>query len=288
MLIISGLGGEEYYSELFARWSLTLLEIAHQRYGLDDGNTLYLAETTDTAPERIDGISGREAVVNAIAELAARSAAGDRVVIVLIGHGTAQGAEARFNLPGPDLTPADLAGALTALEGRRVALINTAPASGAFLPALTAEGRVVITATADGAENQHTRFAGFFIDALADTAADADKDTVISLLEAFRFAQHQVQAAYQTEQRLVTEHARLDDGADGRLAQRFDLAGQGDGQLAPAYLALRLEARGLVDRIERLKREKQQLLPDDYERRLEALLVELALNRRALRTEMMR
>lgn len=298
LLVVSGLGGEEYYSELFARWSLNLLDVAHQRYAMDDEDTRYLAESAATEPARIDGVARKEAVLAAIADLAARSTPGDRVVIVLIGHGTAQGAEAHFNLPGPDLTPAELAAALDALEGRRVAVINTAPASGAFVRALASPGRVVIAATAGGAENQHTRFAGFFIEALANDGADADRDQVISLLEAFRFARHRLQQAYEDDKRLVTEHAQLDDDGDGSgshepapdtgdgmIAHRYTLAGSSDPQLAPARLALQLEARSLVGSIERLKREKRLLALEVYEQRLEALLVELALNRRDYRAQ---
>jgi hypothetical protein len=50
-------------------------------------------------------------------------------------------------------------------------------------------------------------------------------------------------------------------------------------------LSLQLEARRILDGIERLKREKRRFEPDEYEARLETLLVELALNRRAYRTE---
>lgn len=304
LLIVSGLGGEDYYRDLFQRWSLNLLDIAHQRYGITDAHTVYLAENTEDHPDRVDGISRKPAVLTAITDLAEQSAPGDRVIIMLIGHGTAQGPIVHFNLPGPDLGPAELAQALATLEGRRLAVINTAPASGAFMPALSADGRVVITATANAAETQHTRFAGFFIDALAGDTADADKDNAVSLLEAFQFARQALERAFESDNRLPTEHALLDDdgdgdgslqpaaaGGDGALADRFTLAGladspgNGDTGMTDEMLALQIEARQLVDRVERLKRDKRLLSRDAYEKRLEALLVELALNRRAYRRE---
>lgn len=301
LLVVSGLGGEPYYRDLFQRWSLNLLDVAHQRHAIADERTVYLAEGSENHPDQVDGIAHKEAVLTAITDLAERSAPGDRVLIVLIGHGTAQGPNVHFNLPGPDLAPAELAMALTALEDRRLAVVNTAPASGAFLPALSADGRIVITATANASETQHTRFAGFFIEALASDAADANKDNAVSLLEAFHFARRELDRAFESDDRILTEHALLDDdgdgsgsldpgvdGADGAVANRFSLANPlatVDTGMTDAKLALQLEARRLVDRIERLKQDKRLLSRDAYDERLEALLVELALNRRAYRRE---
>jgi len=50
-------------------------------------------------------------------------------------------------------------------------------------------------------------------------------------------------------------------------------------------LALQIQARRLVDRIEETKRQKRSLESADYLQRLEALLVELAFNRRAYRAK---
>ncbi|WP_435104092.1 C13 family peptidase [Arhodomonas sp. AD133] len=300
LLVVSGLGGEPYYRDVFHRWSLTLLETIHGRYAMDDARSIYLSAHPELAPERVDGISRKAAVLTAIATLAERSSPGDRILIVLIGHGSAQGPEALFNLPGPDLSATDLADALAALADRRVAVIDTTPASAPFLTALSRENRVIVSATANAAEAQHTRFAAYFVEALANDAADTDKDKAISLLEAFRYAKRQVAQAYHSEQRLLTEHALLDDDGDGRgspepspeggdggLARRFTLAQPatdgGDERVTVAQQALDVQAQRLVDLIGRLKRDKRVLPPERYRDRLESLLVALALNRRAYR-----
>ena len=44
-----------------------------------------------------------------VAGVAGKASAGDRVLLVLIGHGSHAGAESRLNLPGPDVTAAELA-----------------------------------------------------------------------------------------------------------------------------------------------------------------------------------
>ncbi len=300
LLVVSGLGGEALYSERFERWSLSLVETAAQRYGLDADRVRWLAEPRVGAA-RADGVSTKQEVLREIRGLAVRSRPGDTILVVLIGHGTAQSDAARFNLPGPDLSPLELAHALEPLADRRVALVNAAPSSSAFLEALSAPGRVVITATSTPAENQHTRFAGFFVEALAGDAADADKDRVVSLLEAFDYARRRLETAYRDEQRIQTEHPQLDDNADGvgsrlpaadavesgdgRLAHSVSLAVDVDATAAPERLLLQVRARELVDAVTRLKRQKPVMDREQYRDELESLLVDLALNRRAYRAQ---
>ena len=94
-------------------------------------------------------------------------------------------------------------------------MIDCASASGPFINALSAPGRVIITATRSGDEVNVTRFGGYFARAIADPAADLDKDGQTSLLEAFLFASREVDQFYRENGRLATEHALLDDNGDG-------------------------------------------------------------------------
>ncbi len=295
VLVVSGLGGEPVYRERFQRWALSLVETMRDRYRIPAARVRWLAEP-GVDSQLVDGVSDKTRVLAEIAGIAERSGPGDLVLVVLIGHGTALGERVLFNLPGPDLSPDEMAVALEALADRRLAVVNAAPASAAFLQRLSAPGRVVITATSTVAENQHTRFAGFFVEALAGDAADADKDGAVSLLEAFQYVGRRLEAAYRDEQRIQTEHPQLDDdgdgkgsgspaadAADGAIAHRLVLsAGAGEDD-TPEKLALDIQARALVDRVERLKREKPVMPAQRYREELERLLVELALNRRAYR-----
>jgi len=134
--------------------------------------------------------------------------------VVLIGHGTFDGREARFNLRGPDLTATNLAQWLRPFQ-RRLALINTASASGPFLKPLAGTNRVVVTATRSGNEVNFTRFGSRLAGALTAAKSDLDQDGQISLLEAFLSASFQVAEFYKTEGRLATEHSLIDDNGDG-------------------------------------------------------------------------
>jgi hypothetical protein len=225
--------------------------------------------------------------------------------LVLIGHGTFDGKEARFNLRGPDVSTSELALWLQPFR-RPLAVINTASASAPFLNKLSATNRVIITATRSGHEQNYARFGQYFVEALTNPQADLDKDGQVSLLEAFLLASRQTAEFYKLEGRLATEHALLDDNGDGlgtpadwfqglRATKRAKENAPLDGLLARQFcllhseteLSLTAEQRAQRDALERailLHREKKGALPgDDYYRELEKL--SLALARFYLQTE---
>lgn len=218
--------------------------------------------------------------------------------LVLIGHGTFDGKVAKFNLRGPDFTAEDLAAWLQPFH-RPLAVINTASSSAPFLRALAGTNRVLITATRSGYEQNFTRFGSHFAAALSDPEADLDGDRQNSLLEAYLVASRRVAEFYQTEGRLATEHALLDDNGDGlgtpadwfrglRATKRPKDKTAVDGLRAhqfhlirsPDELSLSPEARAQRDDLERrlaaLRDSKGNLEEDDYYRRLESLLLDLA------------
>jgi len=299
LLVVTGIGGEPYYSELFERWGTNMVDIATGQGGLTTDHVARLSEQKDATLT----FSSKENIIAAIAALAEVSRPGDLIVIVLIGHGTATDRRALFNIPGPDLAAEELAHALAPLSGRTLLVVNTSPASAPFLDALSASDRIIITATSSASEDNHTLFGGAFVAAFAKQAADTNKDRGVSVLEAFNYARREVERAYELEGRLLTEHAQLDDNGDG-IGTRAPDAESEDGKLAanvylgagpmgsiPALpldqsrVALQVEARELVNQIEALKRRKHMFEQADYEQQLEALLIPLALNRREFRGE---
>ncbi len=218
--------------------------------------------------------------------------------LVLIGHGTFDGKEARFNLRGPDVSATDLAAWLKPFH-RPLAVINIASSSGPFLAKLSATNRVIITATRSGYEQYYTRFGEPFAEAIGDLKADLDKDGQVSLLEAFLTASRKANEFYKVEGRLATEHALLDDNGDGlgtpadwfqglRASKTPKKGAAADGLLAGQFhlipsdeeRKLTAEQRAQRDALERavlLHREKKGQLPEDaYYAQLEKLLLELA------------
>lgn len=218
--------------------------------------------------------------------------------LVLIGHGTFDGRSAKFNLRGPDVSADELADWLRPCR-RPLAVLDCTSGSAPFLNRLAGPGRVVVTATRSGQEVQYARFGAYLSAAVADPAADLDKDGQTSLLEAFLAAAHGTEAFYKENGRLATEHALLEDNGDalgtpatffqGLRATRASKDGAAlDGHrahlwhlvLSPAELAMPADLRAKRDELE-LKvqdlRDRKAKLPEaDYYRQLEPLLLDLA------------
>lgn len=300
VLIVSGLGGTPEYSELFRDQAERLIEALRERLGVAEASITWLAEDAAISP-RASGRATLEAVERELLAMAARAGPGDPALILLLGHGSGDGRSSRFNLPGPDLTAETLSVWLTAFTSQTVAVVNAASASGGFVAALAGERRIVVTATRSARERDHAHFGGFFVDAFALDDADVDKDERVSLLEAFGYATGEVRRRYEGENEMLTEHALLDDdgdgegslepaaeGPDGALANRFFLAA------APASVAraaaddpevagLLAEKARVEEALAALRARREELSEDEYDDRLEALLVELARINRALR-----
>jgi hypothetical protein len=293
LLIISGLGGERQYSDAFYEWSVTLADAARNRHGLTRDQIIYLAEDPARDSTRIQGKSTAVEIRKAIATIAKRTSAGDQVFIVLIGHGSATNEESKFSMPGADLGTKDFAALLDSLPGRKVAFINTSSASGEFVPALSAPGRAIVTATKTGFERNEVMFPRFFVRAYAADGADSDKDGRISLLEAFDYARTEVARMYEEANKLQTEHALIEDNGDkpgsampeprtgdGATAQAMFLAPAISAAAAaadPKLAALYKEKRAIEDKIAELRRTKDVMPAAEYEAQLEKLLVDLAL-----------
>lgn len=274
-----GIAGEPQYGAQFAATAEQWRSAAAL-----GGATFTLIEPGDQQRDRL-----RDAITSAPRD-------GDApLYIVLIGHGTWDGREAKFNLVGPDVSAGDLAQWLTPIK-RPAAMINCASSSGPFLPELSAPGRIVVTATKSGDEVFITRFGGFFAKAFASFDADRDKDGQTSLLEAFIAASQRTAAWYEAEGRLATEHALIDDNGDKQGVRADNITtipppvsgAPIDGRAAhaiclvpsPLERALTAEQKQRRDALEaevkRLQTQRDTMDADAYYAGLEPLLVELA------------
>jgi hypothetical protein len=299
LAVIVGLSGDPEHAELFTRWASTLVDAAG-RLGVAPEHLVYLSEKPDVDPKRITGRSTAEEIVRAFGRLAEGGSAEDRVFVVLIGHGTFDGRAAKFNLPGPDMPAADFAPLLARLPSKHVVLVNTSSASGPFVEALAAPGRAIVAATRNGSERFATLFGGPFVDALAgsEEGADADKNRRVSVLEAFNYAKREVEATYEREGIMATEHAILSDngeakgtptptvdGDQGKVAGTLALGSATAEELPaePKLRALYLERREIERRLESLKLLKESMEPARYASELERLATDLALKTREIR-----
>ena len=299
LVIVSGLGGEAKYAAQFRALSQSLADAAVKRFGIPQSEVLWFGEDSVSKQPYFSGQSTKANVERALTQLAAKSSRGDQIVLVLIGHGSGDGENSKISIPGPDLTATDFARLLGQFKSQQVAFIDMTSASGDMLPIVSAPNRVVITATKSGFERNESHFGQFFIDALTKDVADVDKDGRISLLEAFNYATAETKRLYESDTRLQTEHAQLDDvGAkagvpdpDGRttqglLARRFFLdAGRiaSTGSNDPQVAALYKDKFALEDQINQLRAKKKSMTPDAYDDALEDLLVQLARKAKTIR-----
>ena len=297
-LVVAGVGGEEIYTRKFTAQATRLYETLTTELGFAVNNVTLLTEAaTGGGPEdgarESDAPPSRRATADEVRKtFTTFKSAGNAeslVLVVLIGHGSFDNQQAKFNLIGPDLTAKDYSQLIGALPNKRVVFVDCSSSSGEFVKPLSAEGRIVLTATRSGSEQNATVFADHFIAGLIDGAGDADKNGRVSVLEAFNYATKLTADWYKQKNRLATEHALIDDNADG--AGHEEATG-GDGAVAKVvYLDSKniAEAAGDADlgrlikerqrfeeEVEKLKTRKAEMKTEDYEAELERLLVELA------------
>jgi hypothetical protein len=283
---VAGLGGEPDYEQRFAGLAKDLDRLLREGGGDVRVQTLYGAQATK---ERVKAVLG---------EVAREAQPGDAFVLMLIGHGTYDGYEYKMNLPGPDVSAAELAELLDRVPAVRQLVANMTSASGGSLPALQREKRTVIAATRSGTEKNAVVFARYWVAALQDPASDTDKNEVITALEAFAYADRKTAEFYSSQKRLATEHAVLEDTGSGEgvrapspengrglLAAQFPLLRIGSAQKAfqdPAKRELLAKKERLEQDIDKLKYEKAAMPLGEYRKQLTTLLLELAKTQEAL------
>jgi hypothetical protein len=287
LVVVTGVGGSDEHTAKFQKWSSAIIDSA-KKVGVADANILSLSAQAEADGAAARTRATRENVSKALADLATRARPDDEIFVVLIGHGTFDGQRASFNLVGPDLTAEDYALLLDRLSAQRVVFVNTASSSGAFLKPLAGPGRVIVTGTRSGGERNETRFPEFLVEALQGNAADRDRNGRVSVLEAFDFAKAKVAATYEQSGHIVTEHASLEDGSEGKLAATLFLAPPRSRTAAmasadPALKTLVEERDALERQVSDLRLKKATMDAATYEMELERLVTELALKTRAVR-----
>jgi hypothetical protein len=284
-LVITGASGGAQYAERHAAWRGRFVTALKDAFGYPDDHIVVLSEDAESA-----GLRSTRANVSAVLQaLTRRVTKDDQLFILLIGHGTSGDTDAKFNLVGPDLPAAEWAGLLRPIAGR-VVFVNASSASFEYLERLAGRGRIVVTATDSAAQQYATIFPEFFVEAFTTESADLDRNGRVSVWEAFRSASAGVKGWFEGQGRLATERPLLDDNGDG-IGREAEEPGP-DGALAqmtylrpetpiaasadPAVADLLRQRATLESRLEALRARKANLPAEQYERELEALLLEIA------------
>lgn len=283
-LIVCGAAGGPNYAAQYDRWGAELSKTLKENLKFDPALVTLLSDT-----KTADTVASAENVRRAIASVSARMTRDDIFLVLLIGHGTFDGTDAKFNLVGPDLESAEWSALFKTLPGQ-VVIVNTSSASFPFLERLSASRRIVVTATDSPAQRYDTVFPEYFIRALTDPSADLDKNERVSIWEAFAAASASVRRHYQQRGQLSTERALLDDngdgvgnevttpGDDGSLAARTYLDETLPGARPTDEVLLKLLQRKstLEAELDDLKIRRQFLTPAEYRKEFERLMIDLA------------
>jgi hypothetical protein len=277
-VIVAGLGGEPDYVQRFTA----------------DANALNRVYTAEGPAAHVTTLTGAQATAaemrQALEEVARQAKTDDDFVLILIGHGSYDGVEYKFNLVGPDMTGAEIAELCNHIASKRQLIVDTTSASGGAVPALERQGRAVIAATKSGTEKNATVFARYWVEAFQDPSADTDKSGSVSAMEAFTYATAKTAAFYDSQKRLATEHAVFNDtgsgdsvreagNGEGLLLSNFTLLRMGANQEAmndPAKRALLQQKDDLEEKIDMLKYQKAAMDPGDYKKQLTTALLSLA------------
>jgi hypothetical protein len=276
---VAGLGGEADYEQRFTANANDLDKIFKSGVGAHVVTLTGKDSTKAKLTEAIEAVA-REAKPE------------DDFVLTLIGHGSFDGTEYKFNLVGPDIAAGELAALCDKVPAKRQLIVDTTSASGGAIPALERPGRAVIVATKSGTEKNATVFARYWVEALQDPTADTDKSDSISAMEAYAYADRKTAEFYSSQKRLATEHPEFEDtgkgeavrtrpmeGREGALMATFTVVRIGSAQTAmndPAKRDLMTRKEDLEQKIDALKYQKAAMDPGEYKKELTAALVELA------------
>ena len=269
-IVVSGLGGDPDYAESFSSSSQS---IASGLRSLQSDSSLIIS---------LGQGATRQDILDAIARQSQRMTdeqtdlTGDSVlVLVLVGHGNAGQDGWRFNVSGPDINLEDLIAALNSVSVSKQLVVLGASASGAALDALSQLGRVVLTATKSGGEINASRFHQYFGEAMLSDVADYDRNEILTVAEAYRFAETRTIEYYEQQNLLASEHSRL----RGDMADEIAIALLGslrDARDDPTVASLLDERLLLEQTFNSLKERKDDMPIDNYYQELEELLLSIA------------
>jgi len=263
VIIVEGLGGDPGYAEQFSG-QVDAIENASATL-TSDGNIKVFR----------GGSATRDSILQHFSALESLLTANDQISVFLIGHGSYDDVEYKFNLPGPDLTGEDIAASLDALASTSQLLVNTSSTSGATVDLLQNDNRILVLATRSGVERHATRFGSYFADALSNSTADTDKNRRISAAEAFSFAARQVNDYYEGNGQLATEHPRIEGERTARTTlARLDTSRPAIIDVALAELIA--ERDSLNSDIDALRLARDDMAMQNYQGELLQKMLELA------------
>jgi hypothetical protein len=233
-VILVGIPGDKEHEKLFRQtadaWEKWLTGTL-----LFEADHVLRLPANPAAKEKPAGLTA-DAIRTTFADLAKKLHDDDALWVFTLGHGNYDGKHAWFHVAGRDPSNEDFGRWLSEIRCREQVLWLTQASSGWFVKPLARPGRIVLAATAADDESNETEFP----EALATVAnrsierLDADGDGKVSVAELFTAVAAEVLRRFQSDKRLPTEHAQIDDDGDGRGTEELAGKKEGDEKDPPA------------------------------------------------------
>lgn len=226
LLILAGHPGDDEHRLLFAETVDQLCEAMFGRFGFDADAAIVLFGTEEMlddggpTPRHVQAACTQESIAAATRQLRDALQPHDSLWVVVMGHSHFDGQHTWFNLEGRDINEEAFAAHFDGLACREMVFWITIPASGFYLRPLSADRRVVISATEADREINETIFPHALADVLSESPPeeewDQDGDERPTLFDLYVAVVRRTIQTYVDDNTLATEHARLDDNGDGR------------------------------------------------------------------------
>jgi hypothetical protein len=210
-VIIVGIPGDEEHEPLFRatadtwqKWLTESLEVP--------ADHLLRLPAPDGEPVTADAIR------NALTDLKQKLQPADALWVFTLGHGNYDGKHAWLHLKGRDPSESDFARWFADVRCHEQVFWLTQSNSGWFVRPLSEPGRIVIAATAADDESNETEFPHALATVLQGPVdkIDADRNGENSVAELYFAVITETKRRFESDMRLPTEHAQLDDNGDGK------------------------------------------------------------------------
>lgn len=267
--VVKGLDGLPEYGQRFENQT-EQIESASQAFNGAEHVTTFSGEEAT-----------REAVLAHMGTLKEAMTEEDRSALYLIGHGSFDGVDYKFNIPGTDISANDLVELYDGMPGSYHLVVSTSSASGAMLQALEAtenEKLILISATKNGNERNATEFGTYFAEALSSPEADINKNSRITIQEAFDFTERKVADFYESDDKLATEHPQLrgEQTDTFNIGAVIDTLALANVEETPKIAELSARSLEIDQEIEELQLRRENYSASEYTTLLRELILESA------------
>jgi hypothetical protein len=276
-IIVQGLGPSDEYDKKFTKWATGTQDALVQDLGFSKDRVVLLSGDN----------TKKASIETAFEKMKAQVKPQDTFFLFLIGIG-AYDTDYKLSIMGQDLSGTEYGKLIDSLNPARSIVVSGTDSSGGLFDKMAAKNRVIV-ASSRATEREPAVFYEHFLQGLKGLTADEDKDKKVSIWEAFKYANAGVERFYKEQTRIQTEHGGV--SAAGAPQVAANVADQDVPVLArvtafnadrPIVVAdARLQAllnekKAIDQKLEDLRLQKSLMAPDEYEKRLEGLILELA------------